>query len=212
MRGGHEGTPRLGCGTNSRRDHDAVAVHWYWVRAERRAEFARLKDTPAFTRDGAKMTLLVNAGLAVDLDILPETGAEGKLVRKVYVEAGSDIGHEYYLSMLIDRETATVAIMFSSEGGMDIEEVAAHAPEKILTTHFDPHQGVGAYQARRLGFAIGLSAPQVANFVKAVQAMARTFLATDADMLEVNPLVVTASDALGSAAGRSGGERISTRL
>jgi succinyl-CoA synthetase beta subunit len=123
-----------------------------------------------------------------------QTGDSAKQVKTLYIEDGCRIAKELYVSILLDRTASLPVLIVSSEGGMDIEEVAAHTPDKILTTHFDPHQGVGAYQARRLGFAIGLSAAQVGNFVKAVQAMGRTFLETDADMLEVNPLVVTASD------------------
>jgi len=123
-----------------------------------------------------------------------QTGDSAKQVKTLYIEDGCQIAKELYVSILLDRTAAAPVLIVSSEGGMDIEEVAHRAPEKILQTHFDPQQGIGAYQARRLGYEIGLTPPQVANFVKAVQALGRTFLATDADMLEVNPLVVTAGD------------------
>jgi len=123
-----------------------------------------------------------------------QTGDSAKQVKTLYIEDGCQIAKELYVSILLDRTAAAPVLIVSSEGGMDIEEVAHRAPEKILQTHFDPQQGIGAYQARRLGYEIGLTPPQVANFVKDVQALGRTFLATDADMLEVNPLVVTAGD------------------
>src|SRR4051812_43771653 len=88
--------------------------------------------------------------------ITPQTDADGKLVRKVYIEAGSDIAKEYYLSMLVDRESATVAIMFSTQGGMDIEEVAHKTPEKIVTVRIDPTAGLRSFHLRQLAFAMNL--------------------------------------------------------
>ncbi len=123
-----------------------------------------------------------------------QTGDGCKQVKTLYIEDGCQIAKELYLSILMDRAASAPVLIVSSEGGMDIEEVAHHSPEKILKTHFDPHQGLGSYQARRFGFEIGLTPAQVGAFVKTAQALAKCFLETDADMLEVNPLVVTAKD------------------
>ena len=123
--------------------------------------------------------------------VTPQTGAEGKLVRKVYVEAGSDIGHEYYLSMLVDRETATVAIMFSSEGGMDIEEVAAKRPEKIITVRVDPTVGLKSFHLRQLAFAMQLTPEMTKELNVFVDKLYKMFLKYDYSLLEINPLVLT---------------------
>jgi succinyl-CoA synthetase beta subunit len=123
-----------------------------------------------------------------------QTGDGCKQIKTLYVEDGCQIAKELYLSILLDRAASAPVLIVSSEGGMDIEEVAHSHPEKILKTHFDPHHGLGAWQARRFGFEMGLTPAQVGNFVKTAQALARCFLETDADMLEVNPLVVTAKD------------------
>jgi succinyl-CoA synthetase beta subunit len=123
-----------------------------------------------------------------------QTGDTPKRIKTLYIEDGCQIAKELYFSILLDRAAAAPVIIASKEGGMDIEEVAHRAPELIIKRHFDPLQGLGAYQARRLGYELGLTTPQVANFVKAAQALAKCFLEIDADMLEVNPLVVTAKD------------------
>jgi succinyl-CoA synthetase beta subunit len=123
-----------------------------------------------------------------------QTGDGCKQVKTLYVEDGCQIAKELYLSILLDRAASAPVLIVSSEGGMDIEEVAHSHPEKILKTHFDPHHGLGAWQARRFGFEIGLTPAQVGAFVKTAQALAKCFIETDADMLEVNPLVVTAKD------------------
>ena len=123
-----------------------------------------------------------------------QTGDGCKRIGTVYVEDGCQIAKELYLSILMDRAASLPVLIVSSEGGMDIEEVAHRSPEKILRTHFDPHVGLGDYQARSLGFAMGLTPTQVTAFVKTAKALARCFLETDADMLEVNPLVVTKAD------------------
>jgi succinyl-CoA synthetase beta subunit len=123
-----------------------------------------------------------------------QTGDGCKQVKTLYVEDGCQIAKELYFSILLDRAAAAPVLIVSSEGGMDIEEVAHSHPEKILKAHFDPHFGLGAWQARRFGFEIGLTPAQIPAFVKTAQALAKCFLETDADMLEVNPLVVTAKD------------------
>src|SRR3954471_4615699 len=117
-----------------------------------------------------------------------QTGDGARQVKTLYVEDGCRIAKELYLSILLDRAASTPVLIASSEGGMDIEEVAHRTPDRIIRAHFDPHLGVGAYLARRIGYQIGLTTPQIAPFVGAVQALAKCFLETDADLLEVNPL------------------------
>ena len=123
-----------------------------------------------------------------------QTGDGCKQVKTLYVEDGCQIAKELYFSILLDRAAAAPVLIVSSEGGMDIEEVAHSHPEKILKAHFDPHFGLGAWQARSFGFEIGLAPAQIGPFVKTAQALAKCFIETDADMLEVNPLVVTVKD------------------
>ena len=121
----------------------------------------------------------------------PQTPPEGKLVRKVYVEAGSAIADELYLAVLFDRAVEQYAIVASTEGGMEIEEVAAKTPEKILTVHVDPNVGLSDYQCRNLGFGLGLPADQVKKLVPFVQGLFRLFVEKDCSQVEINPLVVT---------------------
>ncbi|WP_207540434.1 ADP-forming succinate--CoA ligase subunit beta [Sabulicella rubraurantiaca] len=123
--------------------------------------------------------------------VTKQTGPEGKLVSRVYVEAGCDIARELYLSLLLDRETSRVVIMASTEGGMEIEEVAEHQPEKILKVHVDPATGISGWHGRKLAFALGLEGKQVNSFVKFVEAMYRAYVELDCAIVEVNPLVVT---------------------
>jgi succinyl-CoA synthetase beta subunit len=121
----------------------------------------------------------------------PQTPPEGKLVRKVYVEAGSDIARELYLAILLDRAAEKFAVVASTEGGMEIEEVAATNPEKILTVHVDPNVGLRDYQVRQLGFGLDLGADVVKKFVPFVQGLFRLFMEKDASQVEINPLVIT---------------------
>ena len=123
--------------------------------------------------------------------VTKQTGAAGRRVHRVYVEAGCDIARELYLSLLVDRATARVTIMASTEGGMEIEEVAAHSPEKILRVAVDPATGISGFHGRRLAYALGLSGKQVAAFGKFVEAMYKAFIGLDCTIVEINPLVVT---------------------
>jgi succinyl-CoA synthetase beta subunit len=123
--------------------------------------------------------------------ITKQTGPAGKVVNRVYVEAGCDIKRELYLSLLIDRATARVTIMASPEGGMEIEEVAEHHPEKILRVAVDPASGISAFHSRRLAYALGLEGKQVSTFGKFVDAMYKAFISLDCAIVEINPLVVT---------------------
>ncbi len=124
--------------------------------------------------------------------VTKQTGAEGKLVRKVYIEAGSDIQHEYYLAILLDRESAGVAIMASTEGGMDIEEVAEKTPEKIINININPTSGLMPYHLRQLTFGLGMTDKKMMkNFNQFVKKCYKMFCAKDFNMLEINPLIQT---------------------
>ena len=120
-----------------------------------------------------------------------QTGPEGKLVRKVYVEAGSDIKKEYYLAMLVDRESASVAIMMSTEGGMDIEEVAAKTPEKIVTVQVSPITGLQGHHIRTLCFGLNLPKEEMKEAQKVITSLYKLFTQYDYSLLEINPLIVT---------------------
>ena len=123
--------------------------------------------------------------------VTKQTGPEGKLVRRVYVEAGCDIARELYLSLLVDRDASRVVIMASTEGGMEIEEVAASHPEKILKVDIDPATGFSGYHGRTLAFGMGLTGKQVNSFVGFCAAMYKAFVELDCAIVEINPLVVT---------------------
>jgi succinyl-CoA synthetase beta subunit len=121
----------------------------------------------------------------------PQTGPEGQEVRKVYVEEGCRIAREMYLGMTLDRETSRITVMASTAGGVDIEEVAREHPEKILRAAVDPLTGFLPYQARKLAFALGLVGDTVAAFVRFATGLYSAYVATDATLAEVNPLVIT---------------------
>ncbi len=123
-----------------------------------------------------------------------QTGAEGLPVHKVYVEEGSDIARELYLSITLDREESCNFIMASTEGGMDIEAVAEETPEKIFTENVDPSVGLWPYQCRNVAFKLGLKGKQVNDFVKLLMNLYKCYEDIDAAMLEINPLVVTGDD------------------
>jgi succinyl-CoA synthetase beta subunit len=125
--------------------------------------------------------------------ITKQTGPAGRLVRRVYVESGCDIKRELYLSLLIDRSVSEIVIVASTEGGMEVEEVAAHSPEKILRAPIDPASGISSFHARKLAFGLGLEGKQVATFTKFVTAMYTAFVALDVAVIEINPLVVSGS-------------------
>ena len=122
-----------------------------------------------------------------------QTGPEGRVVGRVLIEEGLQMQRELYLSLLLDRAAGKLVMMASAAGGMDIEEVAAKTPEKIVRVHLDPGVGMVPFEARRLGFGIGLDGPQVNKFVKLATALCDAFQVIDASMVEINPLVVTAS-------------------
>ncbi len=120
-----------------------------------------------------------------------QTGPEGKEVKRVYVEEGVDIARELYLGALVDRATGRVTLMASTEGGVEIEEVAAKTPEKILRIDIDPATGMQPFHARRLAFGLGLEGEQVKNAVRFMLALYEAFVSLDASLAEINPLVVT---------------------
>jgi succinyl-CoA synthetase beta subunit len=120
-----------------------------------------------------------------------QTGPEGKLVRKVYVEAGSEIARELYLALTLDRASECFAVIASTDGGMDIEEVAAKAPERIHTEFIDPLVGLQAYQIRKIARALQLDAEQSPRLDAFLRGLYRLFIEKDASLVEINPLVVT---------------------
>jgi succinyl-CoA synthetase beta subunit len=120
-----------------------------------------------------------------------QTGPQGRVVRRLLVEQGCRIARELYLGIVVDRGVGRVTVMASTEGGVEIEEVAARTPEKILREVVDPAIGLAAYQARRLAFGLGLGKEQVAKAVAFLTALTRCFLECDCSLVEINPLVVT---------------------
>jgi succinyl-CoA synthetase beta subunit len=128
--------------------------------------------------------------------VTAQTGPEGLPVAQVYVESASDIAREIYLSLTLNRERARIALIASSSGGMDIEEVAHKTPEKILSATIHPAAGFSAYQARELAFGLGLSGSQIGEFTALASALYRLYIEKDLSLVEVNPLIVTAAGAL----------------
>src|SRR5882724_11936812 len=122
-----------------------------------------------------------------------QTGPEGKEVQKVFVEQGCDIAKEYYLGLVLDRATSRVTFMASSEGGVEIEEVAARSPDKILREVVDPGVGVSDYEGRQLAYGLELPKESVNKAVGFMRGLYRAFVESDASMAEINPLVLTKS-------------------
>jgi len=125
-----------------------------------------------------------------------QTGPAGREVKRVYVEEGCDIARELYLGLLIDRETGRVTLIGSTEGGVEIEEVAEHSPEKIIKVAIDPASGIEPFHAREIAYGLGLQGKQVGVAVKFVTALYRAFTELDASVAEINPLVMTGSGEL----------------
>ena len=119
-----------------------------------------------------------------------QTGPAGKQVNRIYIEDGSDIERELYLALLVDRQTSRVSFVCSTEGGMDIEEVAASTPEKILSFSVDPATGYQPFHGRRIAFSLGLEGAQVKECVKLMGILYKAFIEKDMEMLEINPLIV----------------------
>jgi succinyl-CoA synthetase beta subunit len=123
--------------------------------------------------------------------VTPQTGAEGLPVNQIYVEAGSQIAREIYLSLTLNRERGRIAVIASEAGGMNIEEVAEHTPEKILSISVDPAAGLQPYQCRKLAFSLGLTGTQAAELQTILLALYRLYQEKDASLIEINPLIVT---------------------
>ncbi len=123
-----------------------------------------------------------------------QTGPEGKKVKKLLIEAGQDIKKELYLSLLVDRETAKIVIMASREGGMDIEEVAAKTPEKIIKVYVDPMMGISGYQLREIAFGLNLPKNTLKEFGTMLKGFYDLFIQKDCSMVEINPLILTSDD------------------
>ncbi len=125
-----------------------------------------------------------------------QSGPAGKKVKRVYVEAGCAIERELYLSMLVDRATSRVTLMVSTEGGMNIEDVAHDTPEKIIFQGIDPATGIQGFHCRKVAFALGLKGNQIKSCTKLLTSLYKGFLDSDAALLEINPLVVTGEEVL----------------
>ncbi len=123
--------------------------------------------------------------------VTPQTGPKGKVVNRVYIEQGLQIAREIYLAMLVDREARRVLFMASTEGGVEIEKVAAETPEKILKEWVDPATGLMPYQARKIGFKLGLSGTTMNEFVSFATKMYEMFMKEDCALVEVNPFMIT---------------------
>jgi len=124
--------------------------------------------------------------------ITHQTGPAGREVKRVLIEHATDIARELYLAAVLDRETSRVTIIASTEGGMEIEEVAARSPDKIIRQSIDPVTGLMAFHCRRFAYALGLQGDQTKKFAALLQRLYRMFVETDASLVEINPLVVTA--------------------
>lgn len=163
------------------------------------------------TVDGHQMTIMeggvkvvkspeaakeIAAKILGNILVTHQSGPEGKEVKKVLVEQGVNIAREYYLGLVLDRATSRVTLMASTEGGMEIERVAAEHPEKIIKVTIDPVTGLGAFQARQLAFGLGLPKKCVNKFVQFAAALYRAYVEADCSIVEINPLVLTKEEDL----------------
>ena len=160
------------------------------------------KEADAGEKGGVRLTKSVEEAAEESKKMLGrtlvthQTGPAGKQVNRVYIEAGSGIQRELYLALLVDRQTSRISFVCSTEGGMDIEEVAASTPEKILSFSVDPATGFQAYHGRRIAFSLGLEGAQVKQCVSLMGTLYRAFIEKDMEMLEINPLIVGDDGAL----------------
>ncbi|MCA2012711.1 ADP-forming succinate--CoA ligase subunit beta [Pararhodobacter sp. CCB-MM2] len=156
----------------------------------------KFKEAEAGEKGGVRLAKSVEEAEAMAKQMLGrtlvthQTGPAGKQVNRIYIEDGSDIERELYLALLVDRGTSRVSFVVSTEGGMDIEEVAASTPEKILSFSVDPASGLSDFHGRRVAFALGLTGGQVKQCVALVKNLYRAFIEKDMEMLEINPLIV----------------------
>ncbi len=144
---------------------------------------ASMEEVESFASDILGMTLVTH-----------QTGPEGRLVQKLLVEAGQQIEKELYLSLLVDRATASVVIMASRDGGMNIEDVAANTPERIIKVQVDPLMGIQGYQLRQVGFGLELPAAAMKQFSQLLANLYKFFIANDCSLVEINPLILTFDD------------------
>jgi len=155
------------------------------------------KEADAGEKGGVRLTKSVEEAASEARKMLGrtlvthQTGPAGKQVNRIYIEDGSGIETELYLALLVDRQTSRISFVCSTEGGMDIEEVAASTPEKILSFSVDPATGYQAFHGRRIAFALGLTGKQVKQCVGLMGLLYKAFLEKDMEMLEINPLIVT---------------------
>jgi succinyl-CoA synthetase beta subunit len=134
-----------------------------------------------------EVKLLASQILGMTL-VTHQTGPDGKLVQKIYIEQGCNIAKEFYVAVLVDRATRRVSVMASSEGGVEIEEVAAHRPDAIKKVSVDPTTGLTAFQARHLAYEIGIPQASISKAVTFFMGLYQAFMAKDASMAEINPL------------------------
>ena len=144
---------------------------------------ASMEEVETLAREILGMTLVTH-----------QTGPEGRVVKKLLIEAGQKIKKELYLSLLVDRGTASIVIMASQDGGMDIEKVAAQTPERIIKVHVDPFMGIQGYQLRQVGFSLELPSSAMKPFSALLSNLYRFFIANDCSMVEINPLILTSDD------------------
>ncbi len=156
----------------------------------------RFKEAEAGEKGGVRLAKSVEEAASMAKQMLGrtlvthQTGPAGKQVNRIYIEDGSDIARELYLALLVDRQTSRIAFVCSTEGGMDIEEVAHKTPGKILSFSVDPATGLSDFHGRRVAFALGLEGAQVKQCVALIRTLYRAFVEKDMEMLEINPLVV----------------------
>ena len=156
----------------------------------------KFKEAAAGEKGGVRLAKSVEEAAELTKQMLGrtlvthQTGPAGKQVNRIYIEDGSDISRELYLALLVDRQTSRVSFVVSTEGGMDIEEVAASTPEKIISFSVDPASGLSDFHGRRVAFALGLEGAQVKQCVALVKNLYRAFIEKDMEMLEINPLIV----------------------
>ncbi|MEM8840662.1 MAG: ADP-forming succinate--CoA ligase subunit beta [Pseudomonadota bacterium] len=155
------------------------------------------KETDAGEKGGVRIAKGMDEAIAFAEQMLGntlvthQTGPAGKQVNRVYIEDGAAIANEFYLSLLVDRETSRVSYIVSTEGGMDIEEVAAETPEKIVTFSVDPATGIQPLHGRKVAVALGLSGNAFKQCVKLTMILYKLFLEKDASLIEINPLILT---------------------
>jgi succinyl-CoA synthetase beta subunit len=158
----------------------------------------KFKEKEAGDKGGVRLSKSIaevkeNAGQMIGKTLVTiQSGAAGKVVKRVYIEAGCNITRELYLSMLVDRGSSRVTIMASTEGGVNIEDVAHKTPEKIILQPIDPATGLQGFHCRKIAYGLGLSGNQIKSCTKLLNTLYDAFLKTDCSMLEINPLVVTA--------------------